>query len=73
MTAIAKTTTAEWVKEARRREREVTRCRGGVQSTKVRPSAAPAEPALDQGNPPVDPTTWLLSSASSANADEAPK
>jgi hypothetical protein len=61
---------AEWVKEARCMEREVTRGGGGVHSAETRLSAAPAELDLDPGDPPVNPTTRLLSSTSSADADE---
>jgi hypothetical protein len=71
--AVAEVTTVEWVKEARRVEREATRGRGGVQSAEAGPSAAPAEPHLDQGDPLVGPATRLLSSVSSANTDEAPQ
>jgi hypothetical protein len=72
-TTIAEKSTAEWVKEARCMEREATWCGGDVQSTEARLSAAPAEPTLDQGNPVVDPATWLLSSTRSANVDETPQ
>jgi hypothetical protein len=69
-TTIAEKSTAEWVKEARCMEREVTRGGGGVHSAETRLSAAPAELDLDPGDPPVNPTTRLLSSTSSADADE---
>jgi hypothetical protein len=68
--AIAETTTVELVKEAQRVEREATRGGGGVQSTEAGSKSALVEPARDQGNPPVGPAMQLLSSASSANADE---
>jgi hypothetical protein len=71
--AIAETITVEWVKEARRVEREATPGGGGVQSIEAGPSAAPNKLALNQGNPPVDPATRLLSSASSANTNETPQ
>jgi hypothetical protein len=41
-TAIAEMTTAEWVKEARRVEREVTRGGGSVQSTEAIPERYPS-------------------------------
>jgi hypothetical protein len=72
-TAIIETTTVEWVKEARCMEREAIRGLGGVQSTEAGSSTIQVEPALDQGNPPVNPATQLLSSASSSNADETPQ
>jgi hypothetical protein len=61
------------VKEDRHVEREATRGGGCVQSTEAGRSAAPTELDLDQGNPPVNPTMRLLSSALLANVDEAPQ
>jgi hypothetical protein len=58
------------VKETRCIEREATIGRARVQSTEAESSAAPTRPALDHGNPPVDPAVWLIPSTSSANAEE---
>jgi hypothetical protein len=58
-TAIAETTTTEWLREA--------------QSAEAGSSAALVEPALDQGNPPVHPALQLHLFASSANVNEAPQ
>jgi hypothetical protein len=43
-TAIVEVTTAEWVKEARHAEREVTLGRGSIQSTEAESSVAPTRP-----------------------------
>jgi hypothetical protein len=72
VTAIEEATTAKWVKEAHHVEREATLGRGGVQSIEAESSAAPTGQAPNHGNPPVDPTVWLLPSTSSANADAGP-
>jgi hypothetical protein len=70
--AITETTTPKWVKEVQRVEREATWGGGGIQAIEAGSSAAPTEPALNQGNPPIDPATWLVSSTSSASADKVP-
>jgi hypothetical protein len=71
-TAIAVTTTAEWVKTARHTEREATLGSGGIQATEVESSAAPTVLAPGQGAPLVDPAAWPIPSTSSANVDRVP-
>jgi hypothetical protein len=71
--AIAEATTAEWVKAARRAERETALGSSGVQATEVGLSAAPTALAPSQGAPPVDPAARPLPSTSSANGDGVPQ
>jgi hypothetical protein len=73
VTSITQVTTAEWVKEVCRGEREATLGKNSGQSIQDESSAALTVPAPGQGNHPVDPTVRLLPCTSSANTDEVPQ
>jgi hypothetical protein len=67
--AIAETVTTEWVKEARRVEREATLGEESTQAMEARSSTAPTTPGPDQGTSSAEPAMRPLPSTSSADAD----
>jgi hypothetical protein len=71
--AIAKATTAEWVKVACRVERETALASSSVQAIEAGLRAAPPALAPSQGAPPVDLAARPLPSTLSANADGVPQ
>jgi hypothetical protein len=71
--AIEEATTTEWVKAARRVERETTLGSSGIQAIEAELSAAPTALAPSQGVPAVDPIVRPLPSMLSANVDGVPQ
>jgi hypothetical protein len=63
----------EWVKTARRAEREATLGSSGVQATGTELNATPTALAPGQGTPPVDPAAQSLPSTLSANVNGVPQ